>query len=159
MIGLVLSVTLVHVGLLRTGKQDMRYGPLFYGKQLKAFEFQLIVYDFKVGILAQPRLPDWHGRILEIWRALGRSATRTSRSGRIGFALWRFVGSGGKGGRRDMMMIGIRAGIANGGEEETEVGEGCEGRKAVGIGSGGVWNGGGRIVERHYWARSGRGIK
>jgi len=155
MIGLVLSVTLVHVGLLRTGKQEMRYGPLFYGKQLKAFEFQLIVYDFKVGTLAQPRLPDWHGRILEIWRALGRSATRTTGSGRIGFALWRFVGSGGgRGGRRGMMMIGIRAGIANGGEEEEETGIGG---KAVGIGSGGVWNGGGRIVERHYWTRSGSG--
>ncbi len=94
MIGLVLSVTLVHVGLLRTGKQEMRYGPLFYGKQLKAFEFQLIVYDFKVGTLAQPRLPDWHGRILEIWRALGRSATRTTGSGRWG-------GGGGDGNWRE----------------------------------------------------------
>lgn len=42
-------------------------------------------------------------------------------------------------------MIDVRAGISNGGEKETE------GGNAVGIDwNGGMWNGGGRIVERHW---------
>jgi hypothetical protein len=110
-------------------------GPLFDGKQLKPVEFQLIVYDFKVCILAQPHLTDSHGRILKIWSGLRRNHTRTAGSGRGGFDLWRFVEERGRG---DMIEDDVRARVSNGGEEET------------GDWNGGMWNGVGRIVERRH---------
>lgn len=53
-------------------------------------------------------------------------------------------------------MRDVLAGISNGGEEETGKGGRREGRKAVGgiDWNGGMWNGGGRIVQgRHFGLR------
>ena len=44
--------------------------PLFYGKELKALELQLILYDFKVCILSKPDLTGCEIWLPGIWRGL-----------------------------------------------------------------------------------------
>jgi hypothetical protein len=88
---------------------------------LKALEFQLIVDDFKVCTLAQPQLTDCDGCILKIWSGLRRSDAGTTGSRGRGLDLWRLVRDWEWRGRGE--MIDVRAGISNGGEEETGIGE------------------------------------
>ena len=50
--------------------------PLFYGKELKALELQLILYDFKVCILSKPDLTGCEIWLPGIWRGLERGRGR-----------------------------------------------------------------------------------
>ncbi len=71
--GLVLSVTLAYVRL--TGAREgcgEENGPLLYGKELKAVELQLVLYDFKGCILSEPDLACCEMWLLWVWRGLGR---------------------------------------------------------------------------------------
>jgi hypothetical protein len=96
------------------GSQGARKGcglenePLFYGKELKALELHLILYDFKVCILSEPDLAR-----CGIWRRLGRGRYKTSTAGSGG----RGFDFGGPVVRRGRWGEG--AGGADGGEEET----------------------------------------
>ena len=82
--------------------------PLFYGKELKALELELILYDFKVCILSEPDLTGCERWVLlRIWWRLGRDKTSTAGSGGRGLDLW---GPVGRRGRR-----GEGAGCADGG--------------------------------------------
>jgi hypothetical protein len=84
--------------------------PLFYGKELKAVELQLVLYDFKVCILSEPDLAGCERCLPGIWRRVGRGRDETSTAG--------------SGGRRLDLRGPVRrrgegAGRADGGEEET----------------------------------------
>jgi hypothetical protein len=111
--GLVLSVTLAYSwAYKKQGRAENE--PLFYGKELKAVELQLILYDFKVcvDILSKPYLASCEIWLPGIWRRLGRGRmdkTSTTGSGGRGFNLW--------GPRRRRVLL--RAGGTDGGEEET----------------------------------------
>jgi hypothetical protein len=110
--GLVLSVTLAYVGLTikRCGLENE---PLFYCKELKALELQLILYDFKVCVLSEPDLTGCEICLPGIWRRLGRGRDKTSTARSRGR---RLDLRGPVGGRR---RRGECAGCADGGEEET----------------------------------------
>lgn len=84
--------------------------PLFYGKELKAVELQLILYDFKVCILSEPDLARCERCLPGIWRRLrgGRDEASTAGSGGRRLDL-----------RGPVRRRGEGAGSADGGEEET----------------------------------------
>jgi hypothetical protein len=67
--------------------RELENEPLFYGKELKALELQLILYDFKVCILSEPDLTGCEICLPGIWRRLGRDKASTTGSGGGGFDL------------------------------------------------------------------------
>lgn len=84
--------------------------PLFYGKELKALELELILYDFKVCILSEPDLTGCERWLLGLWGRQRGDKTSTAGPGGRGFDLWGPVGRRGR---------GEGAGGTDCGEEET----------------------------------------
>lgn len=89
---------------------ELKNEPLFYGKELKAHELQLILYDFKVCILPEPDLTGGERRLLGLWRRQRGDETCTAGPRGRGFDLWGPVGRRGR---------GEGAGGTDCGEEET----------------------------------------